>query len=902
MAVIQGQFNGRSQYYLTMSVDQVEQNVEANWSRLWVDLRINESPNWGSWANSALTWSWSCAGQGASGSTTYDFRNYDVLVLWAGNIWVGHNADGTQTVYFSASAGGGTVIGAANTGTGGLTLSTIPRASTSSWAVQETKYPGIPYVLNTNRASTSFTHTIQYAFGTIPLTTIATNVGASTTWTIPYSLLNEIPSSPIGNGIIRTITYSGGTQIGVRDSSFLLTTPDSAVPTWTSVSVSENDPGVASAVGAYVQGVSRLAYSINGESGVYGSTVSLRRFSVAGQTVDGSSGVTPLPIKQSGTIPVTWLIQDSRGKQKTQTQNITVLPYTTPTIVSASVGRALNGGTVDPDEGTYLKISLNAIVQSLMNGTERNLMQIKVRSRLFGSNTPWTDPSTLRTTLNPSGISYNSFTVVNGPFDVDKSYEIRIEVLDRFNTSAFQTSVAVGAIFMHWAENGLGLGKYYEKGMLDVNGDVFQSGAKVLDVNDLFYRRALLPATYRGSGDVSVKLLSNGSTLANVPWVGVYDPAGSRVVNVAKTETGYAIVGQSQEEGYGRWIRLDLQNNWQAYNEAYPAASGWTEPGAVRLPSGIVKLTGMISAGALPNDTVLAVLPPMYRPDRNMIFLVSNTDTPRSVTVYTDGRIATRPGWSSGYISLDRIAFPAAGVATWTQIGSSGSDSAWGTGWSSYADTTTWGFPSYWKDPYGFVWLTGLVSGPGGALADNTNIFTLPTSHRADLEQHISTTSADLYGMVGARPTDGINWKSNTSVTWISLSGVTVRTADALTLNTWYAPGGGIRNVVLMNNWTYTGPFTVPSYTIREDGLVCASGLLRSGTVGATSYAFKVIPEATPYQTNLNMTSANQATARIDVRGSMTSNGWGSIGQIGPVSGSNAWMTLDGMKWVAGGI
>lgn len=895
MAVVQGQFNGRSQYYLTMTVNQGAQSVSDNYTNVGVDVRINESPNWGSWSNTPLTWSWSCAGQGASGSTTYDFRNYDVLVLWSGSINVGHNADGTQTIYFSAAVGGGTTIGSANTGTGGLTLSTIPRASTPSFSGGSTFEPGTVQTINTNRASSGFTHSVYYAFGSVGLTLIASGVGASTTWTPPMSLLNEIPNSPSGNGMIRLITFNGGTQIGYKDIAFYLNTPASVVPTWTSVSVSENESSVASAVGAYVQGVSRLAYGIVGASGVYGSSIFLQRFSVAGQTVDGASGVTPLPINQAGTVPVSWLIQDSRGKQKTETQNITVLPYATPTISSATVVRALNDGTPDPDEGTYLRVSLNAIVQSLMNGTQRNIMQIKVRSRPFGSSTPWTDASTLKTTINPTGISYNSFIVVNGPFLVDQSYEVRIEVLDRFNTSGFQTSIAVGAVFMHWGD-GLGLGKYYERGMLDVNGDIYQSAARVVDANDLWFRKALLPAGYRGSGTVSVRLMGTSTILSNVPWVAQYLPMGSRVVNVAKTDTGYVITGHSQEEGYGRWIRLDLQNNWKAYDEDYIPAGGWSDASVVRLPSGIVKMNGMIRGGTVTAGTVITTLPPLYRPDRNMIFLISNNDVQRSITINTDGTVVARGGWVAGnYISLDKITYPAAGVAEWTEIGSTGSGSAWGSGWSGYS-TGTWGAPAYWKDAYGFVWFTGLVTGPGGA--DNTNIFTLPATHRADLEQHISTTSSELYGLVGARPTDGINFKTNTNTSWISLAGVTVRTADALSSNIWYYPGGGVRDMPLGNGWTYSGSFPLPSYTIREDGLCVSAGLIRSGTIG--SMAFKLVAEATTLNNNLIMTAANLASARVDLRGVNVDPV--VPGQVIPVMGSNSWVSLDGTKWVPGGM
>jgi hypothetical protein len=812
---------------------------------------------------------------------------------WAIN--VGHNADGTGpgggiTLRMQTRYSGHDVDTVANFND----FPTIPRASTPSLTVNPVD-AGASTTINTNRASTGFTHDIYYAFGSIGWTLIASGVGASTSWTPPLSLLNQIPNAPTGVGSILCYTYSGGTLIGSKTVNFTLSTPSSVIPTWTSVATSEDNADVATYVGAYVQNVSKLDYAITGAAGVYGSSIYLQRFSAAGQTVDGASGTTPLPINSSGTVPVTWLIQDSRGKQKSQTSNITVLPYVTPVISSCTVQRALSDGTPDPDEGTYLRVDATAAVQSLMNTTQRNIIQLKIRTRPLGSGTAWTDPSTLKATLSPGGITYNSFTTVAGPYAVDQSYEVRVEALDRFNLSSFQTSVAVGAVFMHWDEDGLGLGKYRENGMLDVNGDIFQSNARVVDSNDLWYRRALLPGGYRGESNPNVTLLSDGSTVSNVPWVGTYDQTGSRVVNLAKTAAGgYAITGQSGEEGYGRWIRLPLSAGWQNYGEEV-GDQAWAEASMVRLPSGIVQLSGLIRGGTVTSGTVIATLPVGYRPDSNMIFLTSNGDVIRGLAVKSNGQISAEAGWTSTYISLDQIVFPAAGVATWTDVGSGGSSYA--NGWTAF-NTATWGQPGYWKDPYGFVWLRGVVGG-GTTATDNTNMIALPASHRADLEQHMVTVSSNVYGLVGAKTTDGVNWKTGTSSTWISLCGVTIRTSDAVTQNVWWGPAEtGMYNAPLQNGWTYTGAFTIPSFAHREDGLVIAAGLARSGTSG--TYIMRLHEDTIPYRHRLTMTGANLATARVDIKGR---NEQGlSPGRIQHVSGSNSWVTLDGLKWVPGGI
>lgn len=87
---------------------------------------------------------------------------------------------------------------------GSLALTTIPRASTPS--VSGTTI-GSTMTITTNRASSSFTHTLTYSIGSYS-GTIATGVGASTTWTIPATLANAIPNNTSGTLSISCTTYS----------------------------------------------------------------------------------------------------------------------------------------------------------------------------------------------------------------------------------------------------------------------------------------------------------------------------------------------------------------------------------------------------------------------------------------------------------------------------------------------------------------------------------------------------------------------------------------------------------------------------------------------------------------------------------------------------------------------
>lgn len=813
---------------------------------------------------------------------------------WHDGPWyvnVPHNADGTRgavTLRMSLDYGSIDVDHTASFND----FPTIPRASTPTFTGGASVEPGVSETINTNRASSSFTHTLQYKVGSGAFVTIATGVGTTVGWTPPMSVLNDYPNSATGAGTLRCITYNGATVIGTKDVAFTFTTPSSVVPTWSSVSVSEANSAVATHVGKYVQNVSKLSYAITGAAGVYGSSIAIQRFTGAGQTVTGATGTTPLEISQSGgSVPVSWLIQDTRGKQKTQNSTIDVLPYTQPTINSASVQRALSDGTPDPDEGTYIRVDLNAVVQSLMNTTQRNILQYKIYAKSVTDSSPW-GAGNLKATVTPGGVTFNSHYTVAGPYLVDDAYDVRVEVLDRFNTSAYESTIAVAAVFMHWGD-GLGVGKYHENGMLDVKGDIYASGYTY----DQNRRLALLSETYIGPGNARVYWLDDmGAGLDSnyYAWAGEYQPWGNRVVEMRRTkEETWVIEGHSyRTSGAGMYLggqtALTLSNGWESYNTVQ-GATQWSEPGVVRLPSGIVVLSGLITGGTVTSGTTIATLPAGYRPDTDMIVGVLNNSNPRALTIGADGTIKTRGSFSAGFIGLDAIAFPAAGVATWTDVGSGGSSFA--NSWAGLS-TATYGTPAFWKDPYGLVWFRGLLA--GGSTTNGTVMVNLPSTHRSNLANMMTSASNDVFGFIQSAPATGLVFLTGSGTnTWLSLGNVTVLTADALAHGTWQAPP-------LANSWVnYSATYEDFGITRRQDGLGLSKGMIRTGTVGATTRFVTVPRRVFPEMKFLAPRASNAAIGRVDVSG-FEGDTAAESGRMFVNFGSNAWFSMDSLKWMVG--
>ncbi len=105
---------------------------------------------------------------------------------------------------------------------------------------------------------------------------------------------------------------------------------------------------------------------------------------------------------------------------------------------------------------------------------------------------------------------------------------------------------------------------------------------------------------------------------------------------------------------YGGWINLGLQGGWQTYSSTF------NSPQYTKGPDGLVTVKGLIRFGTTAaNGTLLAQLPPGYRPSEKLIFSsVANSHHAR-IDVASDGKITIEGGGDTVWMSLDQISFMA---------------------------------------------------------------------------------------------------------------------------------------------------------------------------------------------------------------------------------------------------
>ena len=375
--------------------------------------------------------------------------------LYTKTVTVAHNADGSKTCAFSATAGinvtlSGTYYGNV-TASGNGTFNTIARASSISSVTSSVSVNGTnTCAVNISRAASSFTHTVVFSFGSYSKTT--TGVGTSASYAIPTSWLNAIPKATSGTAKVTVTTYSGSTKIGAAVSkNFTVTVPASVAPTISSVAVADTTTHQAT-FGNMVQSKSKPKFTITA-AGALGSTITAYKTVFQGKTFSGATPTAGV-ITGSGSVSAKITVTDSRGRTASTTKTWTVLAYSAPKIISFQGFRCLADGT-ENYEGTHLSAAINFSISKV---NEKNTAAYTLEYKLQSATT-WTN-------LTSGSVYALNDTIVSasGIFGVDNSFDVRLSVTDSFGTvrSTFEIPTAFTLLDFNASGRGVAFGKVSE--------------------------------------------------------------------------------------------------------------------------------------------------------------------------------------------------------------------------------------------------------------------------------------------------------------------------------------------------------------------------------------------------------------------------------------------------------
>jgi type II secretory pathway pseudopilin PulG len=321
------------------------------------------------------------------------------------------------------------------------------------------------------------------------------------------------------------------------------------------------------------------------------------------------------------------------------------------------------------------------------------------------------------------------------------------------------------------------------------------------------------------------------------------------------------------------WNSLSYQNSWGNYN------TGFNTGGYLKTTKGIVILRGLlIRTGTAVSGEVIATLPAGYRPSGPLVFVDSaNVTGSGRIDIYPNGNIVYVIG-DAGYDSLENIHFVAdTGQYTSTTINS------FYNGWSNYGGG--WAQASYIVDSIGRVNIQGLLT--PGTNVDDTRVYDLPSNLLPSNYMHVPETGGGSnFASIAVDPRPGYS----------AVKGKGLGTGY-LTTNVMYYPAAysaSWTSLTLQNSWVYdtdnSNLFSSPQYTKAADGLVSVKGLIRSGTTTVDTIIATLPVGYRPIGRALFTAYSNGAYSRIDID---------ATGNIRFESGSNAWLSLDGLTFYA---
>lgn len=405
---------------------------------------------------------WQIAAGGNSSGNNY----FNINWQYGQNVWftisswtttITHNSDGSYSSYAEAYVYTG-VSPSSLSARVDYTLTTIPRESSISSISGNTI--GGSITVNISRQSSSFVHQVWYRINSSgSWVSLGTNFGTSCTFTLPMSVCNQVTNATSATLNIAIRAISSGNYVGGEVyKNQTVNIPSSVVPSFSSIGVSEYVASVKS-LGIYVQGKSRLNLSINGASGSYGSWITSYNITVDNQNIYAASGTTNV-INGSGNLTITAKITDSRGRSATKTSTINVKPYSAPKLTSYSATRQ--------STPTNVSVVASGSISSLLNGsTEKNSLTYVVKYKQSSAS------SYTSVTVKSGGLSFSGLSKTLTGIDSTKSYDIQLVLSDYFSSVTYQLKLSTTKVILDYNKNGVAIGKYWERGSLDVGGSLY---------------------------------------------------------------------------------------------------------------------------------------------------------------------------------------------------------------------------------------------------------------------------------------------------------------------------------------------------------------------------------------------------------------------------------------------
>ena len=589
--------------------------------------------------------------------------------LASGSSTISHNADGTKTLPISCTFNPNNGLHGTITVSASLSLTTIPRSSSVSVSAGVI---GSSVTINISRQSSSFKHTVRYSWAG-KSGTIASNVGTSTSWTIPLDFANDIPNSASGTGTVYVDTYSGSTKTGTQSTTFTASVPANVKPTFTGVSLSDLNGAAQNLIpngNTFIQVISNIKVAFNGAVGSYGSSITGYYAEIVGKNQSTSSNGGSLGIMNyHGTIKIRASVSDSRGRwSDTKEVSVTVLEYFAPAL-SFSIART--GST-----SSTLTTTRNAKIAPLtVSGSQKNSMTLTFKVARLGTTNFQVDTGPATGSWTSISNLVNSQANLAGNYLANQSWVVIGTVEDKFTRTEFMVNVPTESVVLSYDRSGVGVNKIRERGALDVKGDIYANDQPIQQ-HQLTRNNGISILTKESLDNVLKNGMYYSHSAPDRPrnqngWllVQVYDDAQYVVQTYWTATTETMLVRYRMDNRWGDWKEIatkdDIQKSTQGTPwQVLPLQNSWVhhpEYDKVQYSKtfdGVVYIRGTAYKGRTTKETVIGVLPVGFRPKQTMFVSALNNSYGIAVLgIYPSGNIVVKGNVDATWLNFDNVSF-----------------------------------------------------------------------------------------------------------------------------------------------------------------------------------------------------------------------------------------------------
>ena len=407
---------------------------------------------------------------------------------------------------------------------------------------------GSGYTVSISRSRNAVSHTLRLYVAGKQIKEIS-GVATSYAWTpTAAEIAAEYAATPNSNSAAAQATiwcYHYGKLIGTATASGTATVdPAAAAPVFSGFSFADTRPETVALTGdnqTLVAGESTLKVTIPAAQAASSTTsAAIKQYILycGGATASAAFAASDVSIQlagaSSGSIRVAAV--DSRGNQTIVERLASLVAYTPPRVTQMQLRR-------DNNVDNKTKLAVKGVWWPGNFGAADNALTSAYQYKVTSAE-QYTDGGAVSISITGGEWSFEGYLPGDlgaGGFDFQKSFSVVLSATDALNTATASGIIDRGIPTMHMDKSGVGIGKIRETGALDVAGEAYSNGTKLVSKADLL--NMVYPV---GSIYISTAATSPATFLGGT-WERIQD----RMLMAAGSAYGAGSTGGAATHGHG---------------------------------------------------------------------------------------------------------------------------------------------------------------------------------------------------------------------------------------------------------------------------------------------------------------------------------------------------------------